>query len=320
LVVQLADKNGNPAAFATVGFTTSGAAELSSNTVVAGADGQASVAVTSAGPVAGPLTVTASYGSGKSAIKVKFSLTVEPLGPIGPAILNSASLAPGIAPGGLVTFIGLGLTPTISGVVTDPAQFVGYSITFDGNTAPLLALINENGNEQINAQVPFEEPPTSSATVVIQTPTGSATLSNVVVSTFAPGIFTNGTLDADGQTYPLALAVRPDGSYVSATNPAQRGENIIFFATGLGQTVPAASTGVPAVPGQIVGSPLFAGVNNQGSAVVSAVYQPGSVGVYAITIQISTSTVPGPAQPLSLLMVDTTSTGYNAPPAFIPIE
>jgi len=320
LVVQLADKNGHPASFATVGFTTSGAATLSSNTVVAGADGQASVAVTSAGPVAGPLTVTASYGAGKSAIKVNFSLTVEPLGPVGPAILNSASLAPGIAPGGLVTFIGPGLAPTISGVVTDPAQFAGYSITFDGNPAPILALINDNGNEQINAQVPFEEPPTDTATVVIQTPTGSATLSNVVVSTFAPGTFTNGTLDANGQTYPLALAIRPDGSYVSATNPAQRGENITFFATGLGQTVPAASTGVPAVPGQIVGSALFAGVNNQGSAVISAVAQPGSIGVYAITIQISTSTVPGPAQPLSLFMVDTTGTGYNAPPAFIPIE
>jgi len=30
--------------------------------------------------------------------------------------------------------------------------------------------------------------------------------------------------------------------------------------------------------------------------------------------------VPGPAQPLSLLMVDLTGTGYNAPPAYVPIQ
>jgi uncharacterized protein (TIGR03437 family) len=320
LVVHLADKFGHPASFATVGFTTSGTARLSSNVVIADVNGQASVTVTSAGPVAGPLTVTAAYGAGTAAITVKFSLTVTALGPVGPEVLNSASLAPGLSPGGLVSFMGSGLAPTITGVVTDPTQFSGYSDTFDGNPAPILAIINQNGSEQINAQVPFEEPPTTTATVAIQTPTGSATLSNVVVATFAPGIFTNGTIASSGQNYPLATAIRPDGSYVSASNPAMRGENIMFFATGLGQTNPPASTGVPGVPGQLVGSPLYSGVNNQGSAVISAVYQPGSIGVYNITIQIPTSTVPGPAQPLSLFMVDITGTGYNAPAAFLPIQ
>jgi uncharacterized protein (TIGR03437 family) len=114
--------------------------------------------------------------------------------------------------------------------------------------------------------------------------------------------------------------VRPDGSLVSASNPAQRGENITFFATGLGQTVPNASTGVPGQPGQIVGGTVYAGVNNQGDAVVSAIYQPNAVGLYAVTIQIPATTTPGPAQPLGLLMVDLTGTGYSAPPAYLPIQ
>ena len=86
------------------------------------------------------------------------------------------------------------------------------------------------------------------------------------------------------------------------------------------KTLPEASTGVLGQPGQIVAGTLYAGVNNQGDAVVSAIYQPNIVGVYAVTIQIPSTTAPGPAQPLGLLMVDLTGTGYSAPPAYLPIQ
>jgi|HubBroStandDraft_1064217.scaffolds.fasta_scaffold11470_3 uncharacterized protein (TIGR03437 family) len=320
LVVQALDKAGNPASFAPIFFTTSGIETLSAASVTADVNGQASTMITSSGPIAGPFTVNAIYGAGKSALIAKFSMTTLPLGPEGPTVLNSASFTPNIAPGGLVTFTGLGLTPTIQGVVTNPAQMEGYAVSFDGIPAPILALVNQNGTQQINAQVPFEETPGTSDTITIATPQGSATLSNITVNALAPGIFMNGTLAADGTSYPLAEALRPDGSYVSASNPALRGENITFFATGLGQTVPAASDGVLGLPGQIVGGTLYAGVNNQGDAVVSAIYQPNAVGVYAVTIQIPSTTVPGPAQPLGLLMVDLTGTGYSAQPVYLPIQ
>lgn len=319
LVVQLQDKSGNPASFAPIFFTTSGIQTLSGTSVTADVNGMASTMLT-AGPVAGSFTVSAISGVGKTALIATFTMTTLPLGPVGPAILNAASFVPGIAPGGLVTFTGPGLTPTIQGAVTDPSQMAGYTVSFDGNSAPILALVNENGAQQINAQVPFEETPGSSDSVTIETPQGSTTVSNVTVSPLAPGIFTSGTLSAYGQTYPLAAAVRSDGSYVSASNPVQRGETITFYATGLGQTVPNASTGVLGLPGQIVGGTLYAGVNNQGAAVVSAIYQPNALGVYAVTIQVPSTTVPGPAQPLSLLMVDPTGTGYNAPAAYVPIQ
>jgi len=333
LVVQVLDKSGEPASFASVKFTSSSLVQMSTSatggvtgalTVTAGANGQASVTVTSAGPVASPpsapFKVSAITGSGKNPPTATFTLTVLPLGPQSPAILNAASFAPAIAPGGLVTFIGAGLTPTIQGVVTDPSQMAGYAVSFDGIPAPILALVNQNGNEQINAQVPFEEIPGTSDNITIQTPQGSTAIGNVTVNVYAPGIFTNGTLSANGTTYALAEALRPDGSYVSAANPAQRGENIMFLATGLGQTVPNASTGVFGQPGQLVGGTLYAGVNNQGDAVVSAIYQPNALGVYAVTIQIPSSTIPGPAQPLGLLMVDLTGTGYTAQPAYLPIQ
>jgi uncharacterized protein (TIGR03437 family) len=321
LVVQLQDKAGNPASFAPVFFNTSGIQTLSATSVTADVNGQASTMITSSGPIAGPFTATAIYGKGKSALIATFNLTTLPLGPASTTtVLNSASFTTNIAPGGLVTFTGLGLTPTVTGVVTDPAQMTGYAVSFDGIPAPILALVNQNGTQQINAQVPFEESPGSSDTITIETPQGSATLSNITVSPLAPAIFTNGTVSGYGQSYPLATAVRPDGSYVSAANPAQRGEDITFFATGLGQTAPNASTGVPGVPGQIVGGTLYAGVNNQGDAVVSAIYEPNAIGLYAVTIQIPSTTTPGPAQPLGLLMADLMGNSYSAQPVYVPIQ
>lgn len=319
IVVQVLDKDGNPASYASVVFAASGPATLSASTVVADANGQASDTVM-AGAVPGAFTVIAASGVGAHAPSATFSLTILPLGPAGPTILNSASLAPGIAPGGLVTFMGTNLTPTIQGVVTDATQMSGYTVTFDGITAPILALVNQNGAEQINAQVPFEVTPGTPIDIAIQTPQGSTTVKGVVISPLAPGIFTNGSLAAPGGPYPQATVLRSDGTYASSSNPVHRGETITFFATGLGQTVPNASTGVAGSPGQVVGSPLFAGVNNQGAGVVSAVYEPGALGVYEISIQIPSSTVSGPAQPLNLYMVDGTGNGHNSPAAYIPIQ
>jgi uncharacterized protein (TIGR03437 family) len=331
LVVQLQDASGNPAAFAPIAFDSSGFQALSATSPTsgtvgitilanAGANGQASVFVTSAGPIAGNFTVTATLVGGKKPPTATFALTTVPVGPESPAILNAASFAPGIAPGGLVTFIGAGLTTNITGVVTDQTQMEGYSLSFDGIPAPILALVNQNGVQQINAQVPFEEIASAQDDITIVTPLGSTSLTDITVSTYAPGIFTNGTLPANGANYALAEAIRPDGSYVSPSNPAQRGQNITFFATGLGQTVPSESTGVLGQPGQIVAGTLYAGVNNQGDAVVSAIYQPNALGVYAVTIQIPSTTAPGSAQPLGLLMVDSTGNSYIAPPVYLPIQ
>ena len=68
--------------------------------------------------------------------------------------------------------------------------------------------------------------------------------------------------------------MRPDGSYVSATNPAQRGETITVFATGLGQTSPPTTTGTPGVAGQSVSNTLLATLNQRSAAVLSAAYEP----------------------------------------------
>jgi uncharacterized protein (TIGR03437 family) len=312
LAVQVTDSSGAPASFAPVTFfVRSGSVLLSSASVAADVNGMASITAT-AGPTVGPASIVASSGNAS----VIFSLTVLPLGPSSISIVNAASFTPNLAPGALATIVGTSLTPTIQGVVTSSAQMAGYSVTIGSIAAPILALVNQNGSQEINIQVPFEVS-SGIIDVTIQTPQGSATLRGVPESPLAPGIFTSGTVPAG---YPMAVALRPDGSVVTSANPAQLGENITLFATGLGLAVPLPATGVPGVPGQVVANTVYAAVNNSGVSVVSAIYQPGAIGVYAVTIQIPLTTTPGPGQPVSLNIVDANGTGFGAPNAYLPIQ
>jgi uncharacterized protein (TIGR03437 family) len=60
----------------------------------------------------------------------------------------------------------------------------------------------------------------------------------VSIATTAPGLFTQ---DASGQG--AAAILNQNGSYNSPSNPAARGETIVIYMTGEGQTSPAGVTG-----------------------------------------------------------------------------
>jgi uncharacterized protein (TIGR03437 family) len=107
---------------------------------------------------------------------------------------------------------------------------------------------------------------------------------------------------------------------VSPTNPAQRGENIQVYVTGLGQATPAIATGAAGVANQSVVSPLLIGLNNGGVPLISAVYGPGLIGVYVITLQVPADTQTGPYQPLGVIAYDSANNLYFAQPTYIPIE
>ena len=95
---------------------------------------------------------------------------------------------------------------------------------------------------------------------------GSTTVANVQVQAAKPGIFQY--RDVNGKAYGVAL--RPDGSYVSSSNPAHPGDIIRVFATGLGQTSPTAATNRAGVRDQNVIANVISGINNEGVRTVSA--------------------------------------------------
>ena len=116
------------------------------------------------------------------------------------------------------------------------------------------------------------------------------------------------------------VAVRPDGSQVSPTNPAQRGETIQLYITGLGQGAPAIATNAVGVPDQTITSTLIVGLNNGGVPLVSAVYGPGLVGIYIVIMQVPADTQTGPYQPIGIVAYDTAKNAYFSQPTYIPIQ
>jgi uncharacterized protein (TIGR03437 family) len=195
-----------------------------------------------------------------------------------------------------------------------PTIFMGVTISFNGEEAPIYYVESANGVDQVTVQVPFEVQPGPTVALTIIGAGETATVM-VPVKPLAPGIFTS---VYDGKNY--AAAVRPDGSHVSPTNPAQRGENIQLYITGLGQATPTIATGLPGVANQTIVSPLIVGLNNGGVPLISAVYGPGLIGVYVVTLQVPADTQTGPYQPIGVIAYDSANNAYFAQATYIPIE
>ena len=129
--------------------------------------------------------------------------------------------------------------------------------------------------------------------------------------------------DANPESVCTRAAYHADGSRVDLDRPAVRGESIVVYAYGLGQTVPAAKSGEPSAAGlSVMDNPqsprVFVTVHDQflnvsGStprAFLSEPYNlpparidfagltPGQIGVYQINVPIpSTFQVPVPCGP-----------------------
>ncbi|HTS48731.1 MAG TPA: hypothetical protein VMH05_12350 [Bryobacteraceae bacterium] len=319
LVVNVTDSNGQPVQNASVTFTvTSGSATVTTANASTGVNGNASTTVT-AGGTAGAVVITASIGG----FSMTFNLTVSPPGPANVVFLNGASLQPGAAAGAIVTIQGAGIAPSVNGVVVAnailgplPTSLAGVSVTFNGTLAPIFSVSNVNGVQQVTVQVPWEVAGLATASVVITVNGGGSGTFNVTLQPYSPGIFITNVFGLANQ----AVAIRPDGSYVSPSNPARRGEDIILFVTGAGQTSPPLGTDDAGIPNQNILANFAVGFNNSGSPSVSAQTVVGLVGVYAITLQVPPDTAPGPNQPVGFIVYDAAGTPYFALAAVIPIQ
>lgn len=318
LTVKVVDSVGNGVAGAQVNFAVaSGSATLGSSSAITDSTGQTSTTVT-AGANPGTITITATTAT----YTATFTLTAVPPGPSNITIVNGASFDPntGISPGGIATIRGTGLLPGVQGLLTPtsgmPTTFSGVTVTFNGTAAPIYYVEHtSSGTDQISVQVPFEVQPGPSVSLEIAVANEGSTTVQIPVLPVAPGVFTS---VYSGKTY--AVAVRPDGSQVSPTNPAQRGENIQIYVTGLGQATPSIATDAPGVANQTITSTLFVGLNNAGVPLISAVYAPGLVGVYVITMQVPEDTQTGPYQPVGVLVFDSSNNPHYAQSTFIPIQ
>ena len=295
LIVEVKDTNGNVAANTPVTFTANGGVSVSPTVANTDTLGRARVNVTAGGTI-GTYTVTAAVGS----LTATFSLNVTALGPTITSIVNGASFAPGLSPCAIAQITGVnfatGIAGTLSGQsLVGPLQtsINGISVLIGGVAAPLFSVSNINGRETLSFQVPCEQAP-GTATLTLRAGTTSVNQS-ITVAPYAPGIFQ--TLDGSGR--PTAVAVKANGSYVSATNPAELNEDIRVFVTGMGQASPFIATNTPGTGNQRVNGSVIVGVNNEGISArfEDTIYAPTLIGVYIVTFRMPANTTTGLNRP-----------------------
>jgi len=156
-------------------------------------------------------------------------------------ITNSASYALGAtSPGEIIAIFGQNIGPTPPVQLTVAAGFAqtslgGLSVTIDGQAAPIVYA----SSTQVSVQVPYTAQLGTSAqgtarALVLTYGTATPAAVNIDIVSAAPGIF---ALNASGSGPALVLdynAVTAAYSITSATNPANIGDTITFFATGEG--------------------------------------------------------------------------------------
>ena len=310
LVVQVNQATNQPVSSAAVTFTvTSGSATVSPSTVLTDANGNASAIVT-AGGTPGPITVTANSGN----LTQTFSLTANPPGPTNFSYSNGASFAANfISPGSIVTINAQGLlSGNVQGVLGGtlvgalPYTVAGVSVVIDNIPAPIFNVSNLNGTQAVTVQIPFEVRATT-VPITVSVNGGGSTSAFVTVLPLSPGIFE--TVGPDNRRRVVAL--RPNGTVVTTTNPAGRGENVRVYLTGLGALTPSVPTGAlsSATSDPQVNAVLVAGINGNGVPVVQTVYARNLIGVYEMTITIPTDTVAFPSGTDSFLVAVYNSNG-----------
>ena len=284
LVVEVRGTNGFGVSGVDVDFAvTEGSATLTETSTETDGLGVAFTRLRATGD--GAIVVTA----GAIGQSVMFRLGTGAVGPNAPVegFVNGASFIQGWTPGSLGSLFLSGLLGNIDGVVIPddfpfPTTLEGVQIKVNGVPAPLIALININGAEQINLQVPFGFG-SGQATVMIERDGLATTVEGVPLTSVQPGIFEFGL---NGQLF-AAILDHPGNKLVTPSNPAVPGGIVQLFLTGLGVTSPSVGTNVPGpVPLGLPLADVAVGIDDQGVEMLGAFYAPDAITLYQINFRI----------------------------------
>jgi len=179
----------------------------------------------------------------------------------------------------------LSVTNLATSEIPMPTALAESCLTVNGVAIPLLLV---SGN-QINAQLPFNIDGNSQ--MVLRTPGGVSDNMNFTILPTAPSVFR--TTSADGVEM-VSVVRAVNNELVSDSNPVQAGDDLIIYATGLGQVSPQVSTGDAGPSDPLAWAAIQPDVTLGGArlAVDFAGLSPGRVGVYQINVRVP-GNVPG---------------------------
>ncbi len=244
-----------------------------------------------------------------AAFLVGLNVNLTPPVLLAAGVTNAASFASGLpSPGSIATIFCSGLTGIQSLDAPGfpfPLTLEGVTVTVGGIPAPIVALADFGAYQQIDLQVPWG---IQYSDIELSQGEVAAWITQPGYATSAPGVFTiNGT---DGAIQ------HADYSLVSASNPAQQGEVVLVYATGLGPVATPIATNQlgPTSPPDVTSQHVSVTVAGQSANVLYAGLAPGELAVYQVNIQLPPN-LPSGVQELVVSLPPATD---QKPPDFSP--
>jgi uncharacterized protein (TIGR03437 family) len=224
-------------------------------------------------------------------------------------VVNAASYAPftaGVSPGEIIAIYGSNLAPSLQQATTVPLPLTlnGVQVKINGIPAPIYyvspsavsVIVPYSATYQVTGGFPIAQ---------IQLTSGTATSNTVTsfINQTTPGIFTQAANGLDpGSIY---HATAKGFVAVTDSNPAQPGETVVAYISGMGATVPSVTEGTQSPSTTLANTTGDFSVNinnveacgsNSGATPCPYVgLAPGLVGVYQFNIPIPSTTASGPA-------------------------
>jgi uncharacterized protein (TIGR03437 family) len=253
------------------------------------------------------IDVFSSSSGGGASNQLPFSIGPAP-GPL--AAVNAASSQTGLAPGTIATLYGSNLAgSTVHAVSAPPLPFTLGGTTLSLPFSP-LALFYVSPL-QINFQVPFLQVFGSQQTTLTVTQGELSSTFTITLVPYAPALF---TVNSQGSGQAAALLnstgglAAPNGAFLGS-RPAQRGEVVALFCTGLGSVSDAPDPGAPALSDPLsrtLATPTVT-LGGQLATVSFSGLAPGYVGLYQVNIRVPDAAPSGSAVPVILSIGGVTS-------------
>jgi uncharacterized protein (TIGR03437 family) len=205
-------------------------------------------------------------------------------------VVNAASFSPftaGISNGEFTTIFGTNLAPktVVASSVPYPTTLGGVQVMVNGVAAPIYFV----SPGQLAFIAPSQNP-YALATIVVINNNVSSNPVTVVVNPTTPGIYAN----PSGGVYAAAYDANTN-QIVTPSAPAQPGDTLEVFATGLGVVSPPVTDGTPppSSPLSYTYDTIQADVDGTAATVLFAGLAPGLIGLYQINVTIPTTTTAG---------------------------
>jgi uncharacterized protein (TIGR03437 family) len=232
-----------------------------------------------------PGTLTGPGGAGDIVLLTLSTAVVSPpLEPTINSVVNGASfVAAGIAPGEIATIFGTDLTSSTGIDLTSglplPTTFQNVTVMVNGSAAPLFAVDNVNGQQQINFQVPFEVSGTTAKIAVVNNTSTGPTVAVPVLEAH-PGIF---NYTAGGLVFGAIL--HANFQLANTGDPAVAGETVLIYCTGLGAVSSAPADGAASKGQTTLAMPVVT-IGGANAPVSFSGLAPSFVGLYQVNATV----------------------------------